>query len=348
MNFKNHPKVRKARRGKVACLIAGVVMLLAAVACFFLRENIRVDRRFDKVAFAQAYNDEMLDEDIYVYIDITEEPYGIGSYGEARQFYYVADGYDLYIIECSESEYNEIAQQVKENGSYECIGTISKLDEEVIDLAIEVYNEDEDDPEEIINREDFDWYFQGVALSVHDITHAEGLLLFATLMLIVFGLITLIAGIVELSRFSSAFGRMSEMDQQLIAAELDSPQTVYVKQAHTYLTPRFIVSLGSRCAVIPYANIFWTYKFTQRYNFIPIYSNIQVFTSDFRTLGIAEMSLFTPKKKQAEMTIFNAIQYYNPQVRFGYTAENSNYFNALRFQQANSNYANNNVNNNAG
>ena len=161
-------------------------------------------------------------------------------------------------------------------------------------------------------------------------------------------MVTLIAGIIELSRFSSAFGRMSEMDGQLITAELDSPQTVYVKQAHTYLTPRFIVSLGSRCAVIPYANIFWTYKFTQRYNFIPIYSNIQVFTSDFRTLGIAEMSLFTPKKKQAEMTIFTAIQYYNPQVRFGYTAENSNYFNALRFQQVNSNYANNNVNNNAG
>ena len=290
----------------------------------------------------------MLDDDIYVYVDITEEPYGIGSYGEARQFYYVSDGYDLYIIECSESEYNYITQQVKENGSYECVGTISKLSDEVIDLAIEVYNDGEDDPEEIIDREDFDWYFQDVALSVHDWSRAEGLLIFAAIMLLVFGIITFIAGIIELSRFNSAFGRMTEMDGQLIAAELDSPQTVYVKQAKTYLTPRFIVSLGSRCAVIPYANILWTYKFTQRYNFIPVFSNIQVFTSDFRKLAIAEMSLFAPKKKQAEMTIFNAIQYYNPQVCFGYTAENSNYFNALRYQQVNANYANNNVNNNAG
>ena len=85
MNFKNHPKVRKARRGKFVCLIAGVVMLLAAVACFFLRENIRVDRRFDKVAFAQAYNDEMLDEDIYVYIDIVHIIQNTDCFGVASR-----------------------------------------------------------------------------------------------------------------------------------------------------------------------------------------------------------------------------------------------------------------------
>ena len=40
------------------------------------------------------------------------------------------------------------------------------------------------------------------------------------------------------------------------------------------------------------------------------------------------------------MSIFSAIQYYNPNVRFGYTNENINYFNALKYQQMN-------VNNNA-
>ncbi len=343
MNFKNHPKVKQALRGKVICFIVGMVMLAAAVVCFWLQGKVKIDKSFDKVAFAQAYNDEMLDEDIYVFVDITDEPYGIGSYGEARQFYYVSDGYDLYIIECSESEYNYITQQIKEKGSYECVGTVSKLEDEVIDLAIEVYNEGEENPADYINREDFDWYFQDVALSVHDQSRSEGLLIFAVLMLLVFGGITLIAGIVELSRYSSAFKHMTEMDGQLIAAELDHPQTVYVKQAHTYLTPRFVVSLGSRCAIVPYTNILWAYKFTQHYNFIPIFSNIQLHTGDGRLMKIAEMSIFASKKKQAEMAIFSAISYYNPQVRIGYTTENSNYFNTIRYQQANNNYANNNA-----
>lgn len=348
MSFKNHPKIRKARAGKVFCLIAGIVMLLVAVACIFLQSSIKADKRFDKVPFAEAYNEERLDEDIYVYVDVTEEPYGIGSYGEARQFYYVSDGYDIYILECSESEYNHITEEVEANGSYEVMGTISELNEEVIDLAIEVYNEDEEDPDNIINREDFDWYFQDVALDVNGLSDAESFLMFAALMLVVFGFIALIAGIVELSRYNSAFRYISELDGQMVAAELDSPQTVYIKKAHTYLTPRFLVSLGSRCAIIPYANILWAYKYTHRYNFVPVITNIQLYTSDHRVIAVSELNAFTLNKQRYITQIFSAIQYYNPTVRFGYTNENINYFNSLRYQQVNYYNANNNVNNNAG
>ena len=47
MNFKNHPKIKKARMGKVVCLIAGVVMLLAALLCFYMQGSIKADKNFD-------------------------------------------------------------------------------------------------------------------------------------------------------------------------------------------------------------------------------------------------------------------------------------------------------------
>jgi hypothetical protein len=340
MSFKNHPKIKKARVGKILGLVISIVLVFAGIFSFFAFELVKQYKSNNKISFAEAYNEERLDEDIYIYVDVTQEPYEIGHYSDNEQYYYVSDGYDLYVIKCSKSESNYIGDMVRQDGSYELVGTVTRLSEEVIDTAIEVYNEGEEDPDEIINREDFDWYFQDVALNVHMQSNAETILILIGFVLLVIGTIAFIAAIIEMSRYSSAFGHISEMDGQMIAAELDSPQTVYLKNARTYLTPRFIVSLGSRCAIIPYANILWAYKYSHSYNFVPVVENVRIYTTDHRLIAVAEMHAFTSRKQQAIMSIFSAIQYYNPNVRFGYTNENINYFNALKYQQMN-------VNNNA-
>ena len=338
----NNPKVKRARAGKTIGLIFSIVMLLAAALCFYLQNYEHRKNTFNSVAFADAYNDERLDEDIYVYIEVEKEPYEIGHYDSDEQYYYVSDGYDLYIIRCSENQYENIKAEVEANGVYEVTGAICHLNDEVIETAIEIYNEGEEDPEEIIDREDFDNYFQGVALNVGASAESENGLFAIGLIIGLFGLLMFLFNIIRVAKYNKVLANLSDMDAQIIDQELESPQTVYIKGCKTYLTPRYIVSIGNYLAVIPYTDVLWAYKFTQRYYFMPVYTDIKVMTRDFKLNPIANMGLFTAGKDQMVAQIFSTIQYYNPQAQFGYTDQLRNYFNSLKKQPVN--YVNPNLN----
>ena len=338
----NNPKLKRAHAGKTIGLIVSIIMLLFAVLCFYLQHDEHRKLTFNSVYFADAYNDDKLDDDLYVSVDIVDEPYEIGHYDEDEQYYYVSDGYDLYIIRCSEKQYENIKAEVEANGSYEVVGSIYHLNDEVIDTAIDIYNDGEEDPEEIIDRSDFDNYFQGVALNVGGTTGSESGFGVIGIIVGLFGLLMFIFNIIRVTKYNKVLKNLSDMDAQVISQELDSPQTVYLKGCKTFLTPRYIVSIGNYLAIIPYTDVMWAYKFTQRYNFMPVYTDVKVMTRDFKLNPIANMGMFTGHKDQMIAQIFSTIQYYNPQAQFGYSDQLRNYFNNLKKQPVN--YTNPNQN----
>ena len=139
----------------------------------------------------------------------------------------------------------------------------------------------------------------------------------------------------RVAKYRKTFKNLSDIDAEVISQELESPQTVYLKKCKTFLTPRYIVSIGNYLAIIPYSEILWAYKFTQSYNFIPVYTDVKIMTRDFKETPIANMGPLTTGKDQVIAQLFGTIQQYNPQVAFGYTDELRNYFNNLKKQPVN-------------
>ena len=332
MNKINDSRIRRARTGKIIGVIVGAVFLLLAAFFFYLMHDEHKSRTFTSIPFAEAYNKDKLGDDLYVYIDVDREPYEIGHYDKDEQYYYVSDGYDLYIIRCSEKEYETIRDEVEKNGVYEITGTVYELNEEVIKTAIEVYNEGEEDPEEIIDRSFFDEYFKGVALYVGAPSGSENGSMALGIICLLIGFFVFLLSALTLGRYNKTLRRLSDMEAQIISQEIESPQTIYIAKGHTYLTPRYIVSFGNCLSIIPYTDVIWAYKFVQRYYFMPVYTDIKVMTRDFKLTPICQMGLLATGKDQIVAQIFNAIQYYNPQAQFGYSNELRKYFNDLKKQ----------------
>ena len=331
----NNPKVKRASAGKMVGLLISIAMILVAAFFFYLEHYEHKKNTENPVAFAEAYNDERLEDDIYVCIDITSEPYEIGHYDDSEQYYYVSDEYDLYIIKCSQSQYEEITAEVNEKGVSQVIGPVCHLNDEVIETAIDIYNESSTSADDIIDRNDFDSYFQDVALNVGASGASSNDSFAIGLILGLFGLLLFMFNALRVAKYRKTFKNLSDIDAEVISQELESPQTVYLKKCKTFLTPRYIVSIGNYLAIIPYSEILWAYKFTQSYNFIPVYTDVKIMTRDLKETPIANMGPLTTGKDQVIAQLFGTIQQYNPQVAFGYTDELRNYFNNLKKQPVN-------------
>lgn len=311
-------KIQKEINGTRTGFIVGIVILLIAGALFFLGISSGNKSKEDAIHFGQAYNDGLLEEDICVYVPISDEPWEFGSYDNSEYYSYIWDDNDLYILKSTKSELDRIKKEVAAKGSYIVMGTITKLNDEVMDLALEAYNEGED-PENQFTKENFEGYMQGVGLNYKAQTSKSSGLYVLALIVGLFAL--LIGGLYGLRFFgySSVIKKLSDAEAMQISGEIDSPQTEYIKKARTYLTPRYIMSFGSKLVFVRYEDIVWAYEFVQRTNFVPTASNIRLRTRDGQNLIISDMA--AAGRKEVIRKVFETIYNRNPEVDFGYSQD---------------------------
>ena len=196
--------------------------------------------------------------------------------------------------------------------------------QEVVDMAYETYLEfGLDDP---MTREEFDDYFGGMAIYKGYRTGASGNYAMLVLLSIVLGFIFLIIGIPGIISYLGGHKKLSTEEKELIAAELEDPRTVYIKQCHCFLTPRHLVYADNHFAVLPYEDIIWSYKYTFRYCFIPVYNCVIVNTRDRKKKRIAHMSVFVTSQDRILQQLFTEISAHNPVAVFGFTKEAQNYY----------------------
>nr|WP_297763508.1 hypothetical protein [uncultured Butyrivibrio sp.] len=334
MNKIDHPAFKKAYNGKLAGVIIGAILTAIALAMFVGGYYWNQTKMYEAIPFGQAYNEQRLEDDIYVYVEVSTEPYEFAYYDDGPSYYYISDGDEIYIMKAVESNYEEIVAGIDSDGYYDLVGVIEKIDDEdAIKFAIEAYNEGETDPDKIITREDFDSYFAGVAINPNGGTEFSSNLYLGGVFVGIFALILLIAAGLELYHYNKALNGLSEYQAQYITNELYSPQTVYIKKCRVFLTSTCIVSLGNRLEIVPYANILWAYRYDQRTNMVPTLTNMKVMKKDFSTVSIADMPGAARGKEEVLNQIFATISARNPEVLLGYTPQNQTYVNQLRTQQ---------------
>ena len=162
MKVINDERLRKTVRSNRVSLVIGIIVAALVIFLLVLNEFLTRIHQGEAIPFYEAYNEKKLEEDIYVYVDTYDYPYDIGYYDSSEQYYFVFDDSDLYILKCSESMYNRICKAIDDKGEFRIIGTIEEIKGEVRDMAIEVYNEDETDPEYMITEEDYDTFIKDV------------------------------------------------------------------------------------------------------------------------------------------------------------------------------------------
>lgn len=314
--------IKKKYRANLICLIVGVLLAIITVVLGVVKLNVSKKDAEASIPFADAYNNETLDADDMVYIDLSDELYEIGHYDESERYYFGFDEYDdMYIIRCSSDKEKEIAKEIEEKGTSHIVGTVLKLKEEVLETALEVFNEAQSSPENEMTREFFDTYFQGVGLFVGGSTgSATGIVVLAVFT----GLgafIALLSGILAVAKFKKGLKGLTDVDKDRISNELANPATEYIKKCNIFLTSNYLVYADSGFEAIPYEQMNWAYQFTQRYNFVPILTNIHIWLKDGKEKQVGNMSLNVVKKDDIIKQVFEGIYKHNPNVQFGYTEE---------------------------
>ncbi|MCR5722548.1 MAG: hypothetical protein K6G72_09425 [Lachnospiraceae bacterium] len=314
--------IKKKYRANLICLIVGVLLAVITVVLGVVKLNVSKKDAEASTPFADAYNNETLDADDMVYIDLSDELYEIGHYDESERYYFGFDEYDdMYIIRCSSDKEKEIAKEIEEKGTSHIVGTVLKLKEEVLETALEVFNEAQSSPENEMTQEFFDTYFQGVGLFVGGSTgSATGIVVLAVFT----GLgafIALLSGLLGVVKFKRGLKGLTDVDKDRISNELANPATEYIKKCNIFLTPNYLVYADSGFEAIPYEQMNWAYQFTQRYNFVPILTNIHIWLKDGKEKQVGNMSLNVVKKDDIIKQVFEGIYKHNPNVQFGYTEE---------------------------
>ncbi len=322
--------IKSKFRTNMFFLIMGIAFAaLFAYSIFWVRAYKDKCRK-ESMSFAESYETEAFADDHMVYVDISDEPYEICYYDNDHRYYYVNDGTDIYIIESALSEYNITMSTLEKDGHAMLYGPVTRLDSEVLDMAFEAMNlgTPEDDP--YMTREEFDNYFKGVALDVNGNTENLRLSIVGIIMCALWSFLCLLIGVTGVFSFNKGLRKLSDTDKQIIALEIDRPETEYIKQCNIFLTPRYLIYADMGFVVVPYQDIIWAFELIQRHYMIPISSSIQLRLRDHSQKSVGNMSVLVFHKKQIINRIFTVIHEKNPETQFGDSQELQNYFYNLK------------------
>lgn len=314
--------VKKKYRTNLICLIAGIILAAVTVALGIAKVNTDKKEAEASIPFGEAYHLGSFDDVEMVHLDLSDKLYEIGHYDESERYYYAYDEYgDMYIVRCNESDEKKISEEVKEKGTAHIVGTVEKIKKEVLDSALDLFNGAQDRESDKMTQEEFDQYFQGVGLLVGGTSDAAFGFVFCAIITGLIAFIAILSGAVALGKFKKGLKGLTDVDRDRIANELNNPATEYIKKCNIFLTPNYLVYADNGFEAIPYEEMNWAYRFTQRYNYVPVLTNIHIWLKDGKEKQVGNMSLNVTKKDDIIKQVFEGIYRHNPNVQFGYTEE---------------------------
>lgn len=332
-------KIKKAYGRSKATMIAGIVLLAAAVILMLIGafrygaekknvpylEDIIQEKGTDKLGRAS-------------YLDIN----GCFAFaGNGESTYYIAYNDDwYYIISAGEKGEEYLDRQFEESGDgpIRIYGWTIAIPEEAKPFAVETFNEEYG--EEVISLEDFDDVFGDVCLSVHDekaVFGADGFMrvsggyVIGALFTLAAGLLAFLLGRARMKSFAPVLEPESDLMR-----ELESPDTIHLDGVSTYLTENYVASLTGGFDAVRYTDIFWVYVTRHSTNGVHDYDYLTAVTRDGKQYSLATGGSFGRKRKAATADTHNqiiqTIHIKNPGVLIGYNKENLEACKALQKQ----------------
>lgn len=314
-------KLKKILKKTNNYLICAILFLLFSLGCFgwayFVTSNVKD-------------NDESLHDLIYkgstqenqvVSLTVTEKPYLFAEYdtdSTSDKYYFLMDENYLYVGYLDYATYLKLNNDKIEEEPITIKGITTIIPDDVIDIAIEVYNEEVGD--EFLTKGNYKSYIGEICI---DTVNEIGDNLFQILLGISFGIIGFIYLVIYIiKRNKINIMKKDIMLWEKIKIELESSETLDYYKFGLCLTPNFIVDGSKGLNLISYADIVWIYLHEQKYNGITCYRHLIAVTKNKKKFIIAELTGIHSKVKNTYLEIIKDIHNKNQSMLVGYTKEN--------------------------
>lgn len=302
-------------------LYGAILFLVLALGCFGWAYYIDYHIKNNSITLHELiYNGSTKEKDM-ISLTVIEKPYVFAEYDSnttSPKYYFLMDEDYLYVGYLDYDTYLKLNKDSIVDNPIMIRGVTKRIPEDVIDIAIEVYNEDLE--EDFLTKENYKNYIGEICIdTVSDLIDNIFQIILGTLFLNIF-IIYFIIYAVKNHKI-----RKVEKDDilwQEIQNELGSSETTEYAKFSTYLTPNYIIDGSKGFQLLSYQDIVWVYLHENKYNGVTNNRNLVVITRDKKKHCIADLSGFRPKIKDTYLDLMRDIYEKNQDVLVGYTKEN--------------------------
>lgn len=307
-------------------LLKNTILFFALAAIFCIALGVIIGNR--------ELPDAVKVEDVAKLGEYVECPiYGITDYfadytvdGSVTDRYYLAsDGYYIYILNLSLTQYNDIVSKMEDETYSEDIviyGMSESIQDELKTIAIDTYNEMYETDE--LTEENFYDYFIGYTINCKEHPNSSADTLYfvggtCVVLVAVFGIIQLVLYL-KTKRNIKKYGEKYDLGELII--QLTDPTVMEFPKTKTMFTRDYIVNYSDSLVIIKYDEIVWIYPFDYRVNGIKSSTKIVVVTKDKTRYMICEAPAAGKENVRQYNECMKEIINRKPNVLIGYTKDN--------------------------
>lgn len=303
-------------------LYESILFLILTICCFGWAYSIEYHLKSSSTLHELISNGSKKEKDI-VSLTITERPY---AFAEAEndsdsvnsKYYFLTDEKYLYIGYLDYQTYSKLNSEDIYESPITIKGLTKTIPEDIIDIAIEVYNENLE--EAFLTKENYKSYIGEICIdTVSDLADNIFQIIIASLFFII--------SIIYLLIYYSKKHRIYKMKKDTILwneiqEELGHQETIEYLRFSTYLTPNYIMDGSKGFVRIAYSDIVWVYLNEKQYNGIIGERNLIVITKDKKRFMVARLDGIRLKVWDIYSNIMKDIYEKNQDILIGYTKEN--------------------------
>lgn len=315
-------RLKKLNKTTRNSLWIAVIFLIISIACFgwayYINESTVVD---SGITLHDLIYEGSTKEGEIVEVTVTEKPYVFAEYDTnltSPKYYFLMDEEYLYIGYLDYATYQELDNDNINNDPITIKGLTKKIPDDVIDLAIEVYNEETG--EEFLTKDNYKNYIGEIFIDTTEELVDDVLQIILGLLFLIISFVYFIVYIVVANKYKKI--KKDSVLWEQITDELSRDSVIEYSKFGLYLTDSYIIDGNKGFTVIPYSDVYWTYLHEQKYNGITCSRCLIVITVNKKKYEIALLGGIKPKLKDTYTEIFNNIYNKNNDILIGFTKEN--------------------------
>lgn len=312
--------IKKNKKNLLAMIIFIIIGLL--FIGYYAYESDKISKK-DAVSFHDVIAEGKTDIGLKVKVDISAIPYVFAEYDKeekTNKYYFLMDDNYLYIGFLDYDTYQKLNTENIYEHPITVEGFTKKIPDDVIDLAIEVYNEESE--EELLNEGNYKLYIGELYLDTTENVNNYSILFVLGVISIGIGLIMGVIYWKQKSQIKKMISKYTENEWLAIENEIQNHIIIGNPKLYLYLTENYIVDIHHGLNIIEYKDIIWIYPYQLKQYGVTTNQSIIIYTSDKKKHVIANLGGFSKKNKELLEDIMNLIVTKNKQVLCGYTKEN--------------------------
>lgn len=314
-------KLKKITKKTKNHLICAIIFFLLGILCFGWAYYIGETTKDNGVTLHELISGGSTKEKSIVDLTVTGSPYLFAEYDSqltSPKYYFLTDKDYLYVGYLDYATYQKLNRDDISDKPIMIKGVTKLIPDDVIDIAIEVYNEYLD--EEFLTKGNYKSYIGEICIdTVSDLVD--------NLFQIILGSSFVFIGVIYLIIFVFRKRKVIKLKKNLILweqlqKELESTETIDYYKFGLCLSPSYIVDGLQGLTIIPYTDVVWVYLHEHKYNGFVCNRYLVIITKNKKKIQIAELGGIHPKAKNTYMKIMEEIHKKNQNILIGYTKEN--------------------------